>query len=321
MSISLYRTQIERLEKEINRLRKQVSTEDSKEASKLRKILDIERSITKHTPQSTARLRFRRIETLRKDLTGIAEKRARISKTIASKSTELARKRESLQREISRQQEKERKAQQTRERQLQRELHEVEAKTVELESELAVTLDIQAILAEVFVLESETAMKQGTCFNLAGVGLVTCEHVLGPDLTVFHPSNITKRHQVEVISSNPTADLAKICAPGLQLGVGLPLGSADALAEMDRILLAGYPNYREGDTGRVAAGSVAGFRTVSGIRRVLIDTPVIRGNSGGPVLSSTGEVVGIAVTGADRMEDAGETENHGVIPTEALAFV
>jgi hypothetical protein len=37
-----------------------------------------------------------------------------------------------------------------------------------------------------------------------------------------------------------------------------------------------------------------------------LDTPIIAGNSGGPVLNTAGKVVGIAVTGADRIEEAPE---------------
>ena len=45
---------------------------------------------------------------------------------------------------------------------------------------------------------------------------------------------------------------------------------------------------------------------------------IIRGNSGGPALNIHNRVIGIAVTGADRRETASETEDHGVIPIEAI---
>jgi S1-C subfamily serine protease len=66
---------------------------------------------------------------------------------------------------------------------------------------------------------------------------------------------------------------------------------------------------------------VTGFRMRSGIRRILVDAHIISGNSGGPVLDKDNRVIGIAVTGADNERDAPDTENHGVIPIDALASV
>jgi S1-C subfamily serine protease len=196
------------------------------------------------------------------------------------------------------------------------------AETVGPQTRLAVQANPEAILSEVFVLEAETDqnMTQGTCFNLTGVGLVTCDHVLGlgQDLVAFHPSQPTKKHPVEVLSRNDVIDLARIRVPDLEVGDGLPHGSADDLQMADKILVAGYPNYRLGDTGTVTPGSITGFRMVSSIRRMLVDTPIIAGASGGPVLDDEGQVIGVAVTGADRMENAGNTENHGVVPIDAL---
>ena len=68
-------------------------------------------------------------------------------------------------------------------------------------------------------------------------------------------------------------------------------------------------------------GEVAGFRPVSGIRRILVSASIVAGGSGGPAVNSTGEVIGVAVTGADGMETVGQTENHGVIPIAALDHI
>ena len=43
--------------------------------------------------------------------------------------------------------------------------------------------------------------------------------------------------------------------------------------------------------------------------------------NGGPVITAGNKVIGVAVTGAERMEESQETENHGIIPIDALAFL
>jgi S1-C subfamily serine protease len=268
-----------------------------------------------------ARSKLQQIERLEKELAGIASERADISKKIASKSADLAAKRRRLEAERRREQDRASRAQQQREGQLQRQIAQLSAQAAELRSQVVSFPDSKAILAETYVLESETAMAQGTCFNLASVGLVTCAHVLCPGLYLLSASDPTKRYPVEVVSKNETIDLAVVRAPGLGVGEGLPVGSADGLEQMDKVVVAGFPNYRLGDSGNVAVGSVTGFRMVSGIRRILVDTPIVGGNSGGPVLDAHGRVVGVAVTGADRMEDAGETEYHGVVPIDTVALL
>lgn len=178
--------------------------------------------------------------------------------------------------------------------------------------------NLQQVLNNIFVLESESAMIQGTCFNLEGVGLVTCEHVLADDLYLFRPNDINTKYPVRIIASNSTIDIAIIEADGLEVGKGLIRGSSDNVIQMNQIAIAGFPNYRYGDSGILSPGFVIGFRMLSGIRRILVNTPIIGGNSGGPALDQNGKIIGVAATGADRMEEATETENHGIVPVDTL---
>jgi S1-C subfamily serine protease len=319
MSVSYYEREVRRLERDLADLERKFSQETQKEAHKLGERARIQRSITQSTSPSLLKSKLQQIERLDEEIARVSKAKADLSRRLATKSQELAGKRQGLEQERQREQDRARRTHQQRESRLQGEVVRLAGETARLRSQLESVYDTAAILREVYVLESESACSQGTCFNLAGVGLVTCAHVLRPDLQLLDPRDVTKRYPVEVVSKNDTIDLGVVSAPGLELGEGLTVGSADGLEQMDKVIVAGFPNYRKGDSGTVMVGAVAGFRMVSGIRRILVSTSIVAGNSGGPVLDKNGNVVGIAVTGADRMEDAGETEHHGAVPIDALA--
>ena len=111
-------------------------------------------------------------------------------------------------------------------------------------------------------------MSQGTAFYLNGTGFVSCQHVLGPKTVAFHSDDITTKYPVTVIAQNETVDVAILSIDYAQVH-GLSVGSADNLKVMDHVAVAGFPNYRYGDTGVIIPGLVVGFRPVSGIRRIL----------------------------------------------------
>ncbi|MBK9002190.1 MAG: trypsin-like peptidase domain-containing protein [Myxococcales bacterium] len=183
-----------------------------------------------------------------------------------------------------------------------------------------VPYDLANVTPSLWVLECEETSTQGTAFALEGSGLVTCEHVVGTATKAFQASAPTKRYPVEVVCRHSVVDLAvlRINTPITQ---ALTRGYPAEARQLDPLAVFGFPNYRLGDSGTVVVGSVAGFRTISGIRRILTNAPIISGNSGGPVLDGVGRVIGVAVTGAERMERAQDTENHGVIPIDALDLI
>jgi len=180
--------------------------------------------------------------------------------------------------------------------------------------------NVENIAKALFVLECNDMSWQGTAFSLAGVGLITCAHVLGKKTRIFKAEDYNNKYPIEVLAKNDDIDIA-ILKTDLGQDVRLQEGSADELKHFNHIAIAGYPNYRLGDTVIVTPGLVIGFRTVHAIRRILTNAAIIAGMSGGPVLDKDNRVIGIAVTGVDTMQNAQETENHGIIPIDALEFV
>jgi RNA-directed DNA polymerase len=178
------------------------------------------------------------------------------------------------------------------------------------------TLD-ERITDALWVLESDETSTQGTGFCLQGVGLVTCEHVVHKPTVAFKPSAPLARYDVHVRYSEPTVDLA-ICdidcrnLPTLSQSVGRPPNQGD------NVILAGFPNFKLGNTVHINSGEIVSFGTWSAIRRMMISPQIISGSSGGPVLNSDGAVIGVAVTGTDRPDLPTETADYGVIPIDAL---
>jgi len=180
--------------------------------------------------------------------------------------------------------------------------------------------DIGAIQRSTWVLECQETMRQGTAFQLSGVGIMSCEHVLGTKTQAYRPENPTKKYDVTVVAANADLDLS-ILSVASELTGGLVPGSTDSLEQLDPIGVAGFPNHRVGDTLVLNPGFITGFRMVSGIRRLLTDAPIIAGMSGGPVIGQDNQVLGVCVTGADRMESAQSTEHHSIVPIDALKFL
>jgi S1-C subfamily serine protease len=179
--------------------------------------------------------------------------------------------------------------------------------------------DVAAILGAMWVLECDAACIQGTAFALSDVGLVTCAHVLGADTHAFRFDKPEGKFKTKVLRSHDVIDLA-VLEIDTELHY-LRAGDPNALKQMDHLLVAGHPNYRLGDWPFVSPGLLIGWRTRSAIRRLMTNAPIVRGASGGPVLDRQGLVVGVAVTGAERFSQAGETEDHGIVPIDALGLL
>ena len=176
---------------------------------------------------------------------------------------------------------------------------------------------LKDVVSALWVLESEEEVGQGTAFMLKGYGLITCSHVLKKGTKAFKHEEPHRKYEITVLHKNDDLDVAILglkCDAVIELEVGDP----KSVKQGDRLILSGFPNYRIHDTDYRTEARVAGFRIVTMQRWILINGPIVAGNSGGPVLNQNGKVIGIAATGADSMDDAHKTEHHGVIPITVL---
>lgn len=160
--------------------------------------------------------------------------------------------------------------------------------------------------------------EQGTAFFVAGYGLVTCSHCLGPGLVIYHPADHTKKFSVKVIKSDSHIDLAILSIPKeLAAIVPIPLSSGGSLTGID-VELFGYPSHHAARPIRVESGKVLRVFPRSGVSYLEITPKIIGGNSGGPVLDANYDVVGIAVLGLNGKIDLKSTEFLAVNASELI---
>lgn len=110
------------------------------------------------------------------------------------------------------------------------------------------------------------------------------------------------RYPLTIVRQSPHHDLA-VCEVSVALDAVLV--PEDELAPIQsEVLLVGFPNWddRPADGVRSQEGVVTQRRFVSMVHRLQVSASVLQGNSGGPVISSDGKLIGIATYGAEGVE-------------------
>ena len=134
----------------------------------------------------------------------------------------------------------------------------------------------------------------GTAFVVSPDGLlVTCTHVIenATEITIDIGG---KSYVAEVLEADEISDLAilKIQAGKLPR---ISLADSDAIQLGQDVRVVGFPLSRMlGTDVKATRGTISGIVQKDGQRQLQIDAAVNPGNSGGPVVNSYGEVVGIA---------------------------
>ncbi|MCX5519681.1 serine protease [Kaistia defluvii] len=134
---------------------------------------------------------------------------------------------------------------------------------------------------------------------MEGVGLVTAFHCIvgGEDIEVFHPSKPANRFPVKLKKGCAARDLA-ILEHEVPLEEHYTLAIADATPNEDGAILAlGYPSYGPGDKISRRPGQIHSRPTKSGVKYLEVSMKLNQGMSGGPILNSSGHVIGITHKG------------------------
>jgi len=174
--------------------------------------------------------------------------------------------------------------------------------------------DPEKLQQAVFVLDNPRG--QGTAFMLFGVGLITSAHNVENDKLdtfLYKPDASSDKQKIKIIHINPKYDVAIIDVDKGWAKASLVKCDRIDLKRGEPVKVIGFPKHAPGKTLQIHEGNVTGFGYWFGNKTINIDARIIEGNSGGPVLNSQNEVIGIAFYGASCPEEADRNES-GVIP-------
>ncbi|MBA3398032.1 MAG: trypsin-like peptidase domain-containing protein [Deltaproteobacteria bacterium] len=157
---------------------------------------------------------------------------------------------------------------------------------------------------------ADVALGTGFLIESDGVFVLTTDHIAAAasELRVVIPGGAEV--PAKLVGRDVRLDLALLSVDVPRLR-GLPIGDSDDLQVGEWLVVLGNPFGDEvsatvgivGATGREGAGSLVPGRAM-GFRTFLqTDARIHRGNSGGPVLDTAGQVVGVAVATADRLDE------------------
>ncbi len=127
-----------------------------------------------------------------------------------------------------------------------------------------------------------------------GEGLIATNHhvIEGAAVGTAKLVGETTAHKIESIRAvDETHDIAIVIVKGVNAPI-LPLGDSDAVQVGEKIYVAGNP---KGLEGTFSDGIISGIRQESGVKLLQMTAPISDGSSGGPVLNSSGQVIGISV--------------------------
>lgn len=159
--------------------------------------------------------------------------------------------------------------------------------------------------------KGECKVAQGTGFQLKGVGIVTCAHVVMSEkkpfenLEAFKHSDTINKYKIQVERVCSHRDVA-ICSIKNTSSIASPNFSIEkeekTVAIQEKIKLLGFPAYAPGHTYSIVDSKISKTYVTSTVKKFEITSQIREGNSGGPIINSQSKVVGIALEGATKSE-------------------
>jgi len=149
---------------------------------------------------------------------------------------------------------------------------------------------LKEITQSVVTIENDDGFGSGSLISEEGY-ILTSYHVIEDEKNIYVRSGTKDKIKAQIIRVNKDYDLAllKIEGDGFK---ALKFGNSSQTDVGDEIYAAGTPldkSLRQS----VSKGIVSGFRQWNGVNFLQTDVSINSGNSGGPMLNSKGEIIGI----------------------------
>ena len=164
---------------------------------------------------------------------------------------------------------------------------------------------------------------QGSAFYLPSIGLVTNYHVTedGNFFNVFNVETYEEKPLGKIgktlneISSDKTIDYA-VYNPHLPINNELTFmcGDSRKVKIGDQVTIIGYPNHQKGNSPYIQPCTITSEKYFQGAPFFTVSGRVVHGASGGIVLNSEHEAIGIIKGGIVSLADDTDNENQGFIP-------
>ena len=155
-------------------------------------------------------------------------------------------------------------------------------------AKLGLPADVEKALSRVFTVKAGTAHGTGFFISADGYAL-TAAHVVSGLETVMVRLSTGIELEAKVVRSSPQADVALLKVQGSGFA-SFALGPVPAVGS--DVYVIGTPLSEELEKS-VSKGVVSGIQKVSDADYIQTDAAVNPGNSGGPMLSNKGEVLGV----------------------------
>jgi S1-C subfamily serine protease len=181
------------------------------------------------------------------------------------------------------------------------------------ESASFVEFDVAEIKKAIWVLVDKSTSLQFTGFMLRGFGLVSCDHGIQDKRQVYAFQSrdpLRTEYHIQVRANDQKLDLA-VLEPPVRMSKDLRFGDDSVMRQLDPIRLLGFPQHHDGADVSIHEGHIVHEYQFENMRRFHISPTIIQGNSGGPVLNSQNQVIGVAIKG-------GPGELNAVVPISLL---
>jgi hypothetical protein len=160
--------------------------------------------------------------------------------------------------------------------------------------------------------EKSIPKSSGTGFFISPTGyILTAAHVAKESRSLKIFSSLGKFDAKVVLLDEPT-DIAILKVDGAEFPY-LEVISSSSVNVGDKIFTFGFPNVPiQGTESKYTDGTISSLSGIdNNIRHFQVSIPVQPGNSGGPLLSEKGEVIGVIVS---RLDDIGMLKATGTVP-------